>query len=155
MSAVCVDLTRRGRGFTLTTARAGHPAPLVLRDSGAVLSMDVPGGPLGSWPDPEPAELGLELRSGDGLLLCAGGSTRGALAGDPRFAAVLAGCAGWSPDAVLDHVGLTLAEHGRPVGDGTSFLALRVRGGRRRGPAPAWTVGLIDGADIDGVDKDA
>ncbi len=140
MSAVCVDLTRRGRGFTLTTARAGHPAPLVLRDSGAVLSMDVPGGPLGSWPDPEPAELGLELRSGDGLLLCAGGSTRGALAGDPRFAAVLAGCAGWSPNAVLDDVGPTLAEHGRPVGDGTSFLALRVRGRRRRGPVPAWPV---------------
>jgi Stage II sporulation protein E (SpoIIE) len=147
MSAVCVDLTRHGRGFTLTAGRAGHPAPLVLRDSGAVLSMDVPGGPLGAWPDPEPAELGLELRSGDGLLLCAGGSGQGALAGDPRFAAVLAGCAGWAPDAVLDHVGMTLAEHGRPVGDGTSFLALRVRGGRRRGPAPLWTAGMVDGVD--------
>jgi hypothetical protein len=100
-----------------------------------VLSVDVPGGPLGSWPEPEPAELGVELRSGDGLLLCAGGVSRGALVGDPRFAAVLAGCAGWSPAAVLDHVGLTLAERGRPAGDGTSFLALRVRGGRRRGPA--------------------
>jgi Stage II sporulation protein E (SpoIIE) len=140
MSAVCVDLTRRGRGFTLTAARAGHPAPLVLRETGAVLSMDVPGGPLGVWPDPEPAELGLELRSGDGLLLCAGGSNRGALVGDPRFAAVLSGCAGWAPDAVLDHVGLVLAEHGRPVGDGTSFLALRVRGGRPRGPLPPWSM---------------
>lgn len=137
MSAVCVDLTRHGRGFSLTAARAGHPAPLVLRDSGAVLSVDVPGGPLGSWPDPDPAELGLELRSGDGLLLCAGGSGRGALAGDPRFAAVLAGCAGWAPDAVLDHVGMALAEHGGSAGDGASLLALRVRGGRRRGPVPA------------------
>jgi hypothetical protein len=146
MSAVCVDLTRRSRGFTLTAARAGHPAPLVLRDTGAVLSMDVPGGPLGSWPDPEPAELGLELQSGDGLLLCAGGSSRGALAGDPRFAAVLAGCAGWSPDAVLDHVGLALAEHGRPGGDGTSFLALRVRGGRPRGSVPAWADGVDKGS---------
>lgn len=51
MSAVCVDLTRRGRGFTLTVARAGHPAPLVLRQTGAVLRVDVPGGPLGRWPD--------------------------------------------------------------------------------------------------------
>ncbi|HST64195.1 MAG TPA: PP2C family protein-serine/threonine phosphatase [Mycobacteriales bacterium] len=151
MSAACVDLTRRGRGFTLTVARAGHPAPLVLRGTGTVLSMDPPGGPLGSWPDLQPAELGLELRSGDGLLLCAGGSGRGALAGDPRFAAVLAGCAGWSPDAVLDHVGLALAEHGRPVGDGTSFLALRVRGGPR-GTAPGLGDATVVGR---GVDKGA
>jgi Stage II sporulation protein E (SpoIIE) len=147
MSAVCVDLTRRGRGFTLTAAKAGHPAPLVLRGTGAVVTVDVPGGPLGGWPDLEPAELGLELQSGDGLLLCAGGANRGgALVGDPRFAAVLAGCAGRSPEAVLDHVGLALAEQGRPVGDGTSFLALRVRGGRRRSPVPAW---------LDGVEKRA
>lgn len=147
MSAVCVDLTRHGRGFSLTAARAGHPAPLVLRDSGAVLSVDVPGGPLGSWPDPDPAELGLELRSGDGLLLCAGGSGRSALAGDPRFAAMLAGCAGWAPDAVLDHVGLALAGHGRQVGDGASFLALRVRGGQRRGPVPILSLETGDGVD--------
>jgi hypothetical protein len=139
MGAVCVDLTRHGRGFSLTAARAGHPPPLVLRDSGAVLSVDVPGGPLGSWPRPDPAELGLELRCGDGLLLCAGGSG-GALAGDPRFAAMLGSCAGWAPDAVLDHIGMALAEHGRPIGDGASLLALRVRGGRRRGPGPAWSL---------------
>ena len=144
MSAVCVDLTRNGRGFSLTAARAGHPAPLVVRDSGAVLSVDVPGGPLGAWPDPVPAEIGLELRSGDGLLLCAGGSGRDALAGDPRFAAVLGGCAGWAPDAVLDHVGMALAEHGRPAGDGASLLALRVRGGRRRGPVPPWSMGAAE-----------
>jgi hypothetical protein len=132
MSAVCVDLARRGRGFTLTAARAGHPPPLVLRGAtGAVLAVDVPGGPLGAWPDPEPAELGLELRPGDTLLLCAGGAGRGDLVGDPRFTAVLAGCAGRSPVAVLEHVGLALAEQGRHAGDGASFLALRVRGGGR------------------------
>jgi hypothetical protein len=133
MSAVCVDLTRRGRGFTLTAARAGHPPPLVLRGATrAVLSVDVPGGPLGAWPDPEPAELGLELQPGDALLLCAGRAGRGGLVGDPRFAAVLAGCAGRSPSAVLEHVGPALAERGQPVRDGTSLLVLRVRGGRTR-----------------------
>lgn len=138
MSAVCVDLTRRGRGFTLTAGRAGHPAPLVLRQTGAVLSVDVPGGPLGAWPDPAPAELGLELQPGDALLLCAGGSDRGGLVGDPRFTAVLAGCAGWPPDVLLDHVGLALAEFGGPAAAGASFLALRVRGGRSRTPAGHW-----------------
>jgi hypothetical protein len=131
MSAVCVDLTRRGRGLTLTAARAGHPAPIVLRAAtGAVLSIDVPGGPLGAWPDPEPAELGLELQPGDGLLVCTGGTTRGGLTGDPRFAAVLAGCAGRPPAAVLTHVGLALADVRVPAARGASFLALRVRGGR-------------------------
>lgn len=134
MSAVCVDLTRRGRGFTLTVARAGHPAPLVLRQTGAVLSVNAPGGPLGRWPDPEPAELGLELRPGDALLLTAGAG-RATVDGDPRFAAALTGCAGWAPDIVLEHVGLALAEHPERVGDGTSLLAMRVRGGRSRAPS--------------------
>jgi hypothetical protein len=31
---------------------------------------------------------------------------------------------------VLEHLGLTLAGPGRPAPDGTSLLALRVRGGR-------------------------
>lgn len=140
MTAVCVDLARRGRGFTLTAGRAGHPAPLVLRQTGAVLSVDVPGGPLGAWPDPEPAELGLELQPGDALLLCAGGSDRGGLVGDPRFTAVLAGCAGWAPEILLDHVGLALSEHSRATAAGASFLALRVRGGRSRSPAGSWHV---------------
>jgi serine phosphatase RsbU (regulator of sigma subunit) len=131
MSAVCIDLARRGRGFTLTAARAGHPPPVVLRgSSGAVLSIDVPGGPLGAWPDPDPAELGLELHPGDALLLSAGGHARAGLVGDPRVAAVLAGCAGRPPAAVLEHLGLALAGPGRPAPDGTSLLALRVRGGR-------------------------
>jgi serine phosphatase RsbU (regulator of sigma subunit) len=141
MSAVCVDLTRRGRGFTLTAARAGHPPPLVLRGATrAVLSVDVPGGPLGAWPDPEPAELGLELQPGDALLLRAGGAGRGGVVGDPRFAAVLARCAGRSPSAVLEHLSLALAERGQPVRDGTSLLVLRVRGGRTR----ASGAGLAD-----------
>jgi hypothetical protein len=140
MSAACVDLSRRGRGFTLTAARAGHPPPVVLRASGAVLSLDVPGGPLGEWPDPEPVELGLELQPGDGLLLCAGGRARGGLIGDPRFGALLAGCAGWSAEAVLDRVGVALSEPGVPAADGASFLALRVRGGRTRTPTGAWPV---------------
>lgn len=141
MSAVCVDLSRRGRGFTLTAARAGHPPPLVLRGTGVVLSVDVPGGPLGDWPDPDPAELGLELQPGDGVLLSAGGPTRGAVVGDPRFAALLAGCAGWSAGAVLDHVGLAVTQYGAPAADGASFLVLRVRGGRTRGPSAGWTAG--------------
>jgi serine phosphatase RsbU (regulator of sigma subunit) len=144
MSAVCVDLTRRGRGFTVTVARAGHPPPLVLRGATrAVLSVDVPGGPLGAWPDPEPAELGLELQPGDALLLCAGGAGRGGLLGDPRLAAVLAGCAGRSPRSVLDHVSMALAGRGRPVGDGTSLLVLRVRGGRVR-PSGAGVADRVD-----------
>jgi hypothetical protein len=97
-----------------------------------VLSVDVPGGPLGAWPDPEPAELGLELQPGDALLLCGGGAGRGGLAGDPRCAAALAGCAGRSPGAVLEHVGVALAEPGRPARDSISLLVLRVRGGRHR-----------------------
>ena len=134
MSAVCVDVTRRGPGFTLTVARAGHPAPLVLRHTGAVLSVDVPGGPLGRRPDPRPAELGLELRPGDALLLTAGAG-RALVDGDPRFAAALTGCAGWAPHIVLEHVGLALAEHPGKVWDGTSLLAMRVHGGGPRAPA--------------------
>jgi hypothetical protein len=45
-----------------------------------VVSVDVPGGPLGTWPDPEPAELGPESQPGDALPLCAGGAGRGGLA---------------------------------------------------------------------------
>jgi Stage II sporulation protein E (SpoIIE) len=129
VTAVCVDLSRRGRGFTLTAARAGHPPPLVLRAAtGVVLSVDVPGGPLGAWPDPAPVERGLELHPGDSVVLCAGGAGR---SGDPRLPAVLAGCAGRSAADMLDHLGLALA--GPSPG---SLLALRVRGGRPRDLAP-------------------
>jgi hypothetical protein len=78
----------------------------------------------------------LELHPGDSLLLCAGGTSRGGLVGYPRFAAVPAGGAGSSAEDVLERVGATLADRGTATADGTSFLALRVRGGRGRPPEP-------------------
>jgi len=136
VGAVCADLARRGHGFTLTAARAGHPAPLVLRSTGVVLSLDAPDAPWGGRR--EPAELGLELQPGDALLLCAGGTGQAGSACEHRLGAVLAGCAGWAPVALLEHVMLALAERRDRAWDGASFLALRVSGGRTRTPARSW-----------------
>ena len=130
VSAVCVDLRRRDSGFAVTCARIGHAPALVLRDSGAVLPLDVPGGG-----DDEPVELGLELGPGDGVLLCAAGPSQGGPTGDPRLTAVLAGCAGRSAEALLDRIDVAVADGDGPPTDGATFLALRVRGGRTRSPA--------------------
>ena len=138
LGAVCVDLVRQREAFLLVAARVAHRPPLVMRATGAVLAVRVPGGGSGRAAWPEPAELAVELQPGDTVLLCTGGATPGEPVGDPRFSALLAGCAARPPQAVLDHLGRALADRWAPAAPGASFLALRVRGGRVRAAAPAW-----------------
>ncbi len=141
IGAVCVDLVRRDGAFVLVVARMAHRPPLVMRSTGAVLAVRVPAGPPGRAGWPEPAELAVDLQPGDTVLLCTGGAGPGEPIGDPRFAALLAGCASRPPQAVLDHLGRALADRWAPPAPGASFLAVRVRGGRVRAAAPAWELG--------------
>jgi hypothetical protein len=141
IGAVCVDLVRRDGTFVLVVARMAHRPPLVMRSTGAVLAVRVPAGPPGRAGWPEPAELAVDLQPGDTVLLCTGGAGPGEPIGDPRFAALLAGCASRPPQAVLDHLGQALADRWAPPAPGASFLAVRVGGGRVRAAAPAWQLG--------------
>ena len=92
-------LARRGSGSLLVRlASGGHPAPLVLRASGTVDVISVPGMLVGIMPRPDFGAVTLELSPRDSLVLYTDGITeaRGpadALFGTDRLRSTLASCA--------------------------------------------------------------
>jgi sigma-B regulation protein RsbU (phosphoserine phosphatase) len=69
-------LTSDGDGFTVTLARGGHPAPLLMRADGTADYLPMPLGPLiGVWADVVFASTTFRLHPGDTLLLFTDGLT--------------------------------------------------------------------------------
>lgn len=107
-------LARRGSGSLLVRlASGGHPAPLVLRSSGTVDLISVPGMLVGIMPRPEFGSITLELAPRDALLLYTDGITeaRGpadALFGTDRLRSTLASCATLPVEQVVSRLDDTI-----------------------------------------------
>jgi len=101
---------------TLTYARAGHPAPILIRSGGQIETLEVSGGLLGVFPDAEFTSHTCQLDPGDRLILHTDGVDQVfAFADDtpPTSAAFLERLQAWSsfsrPELLLEMAGLTNA----------------------------------------------
>ena len=114
--------------LTLTFARAGHPAPILLRD-GKVESLDAPGGLLGVFPEEQFEARRRQLRAGDRVLFYSDGA-EDALCWTPQggrkdLHAVLSAWADTSSERILarigEHVDATRRAYG-PRDDATAVV---------------------------------
>jgi phosphoserine phosphatase RsbU/P len=127
-------------GCRVTLAAGGHPAPMVLRGSGHVEEVGVPGTVVGILPDARFGRTTITLAPGEICLLYSDGVTeagrriaeRQEQFGPARLAACLCGCAGMTAQAVATRVEHAVtAWLGRSDGDDLAVLAVRAveRGG--------------------------
>lgn len=121
-------------GLQLTLATGGHPSPMVLRTSGQVEEVAVPGTVVGILPDARFGRTTTVLRPGETILLYSDGVTEaGRLGADGqeqfgpvRLAACLRDCVGMTAQAVATRVERTVGRWlGRNDGDDLAVLALR------------------------------
>ncbi len=124
VTALFARVSPRPDGTGMVFAAAGHPGPLVLRASGEVESVGVPGTLLGIFDEIEVTETGLELAAGDLAVFFTDGLTD---SGTKRIeheglVAILRGCTGLSPQAVVNRL-LTAVESAQR--DDIAILAVR------------------------------
>jgi serine phosphatase RsbU (regulator of sigma subunit) len=105
-------------------AAAGHPGPIVLRASGEVETVGVPGTLLGIFDDIDVTETSVELAAGDLAIFFTDGLTD---SGTKRLeheglVAILRECTGLSPQAVVDRL-LTAVESAQR--DDIAIVAIR------------------------------
>ncbi|MGH3902087.1 MAG: PP2C family protein-serine/threonine phosphatase [Pseudonocardiaceae bacterium] len=121
-------------GLTLTLAGGGHPAPMVLRGSGHVEEVGVPGTVVGILPDGRFGRTSITLEPGDTCLLYSDGVTEAGRRtgenqeqfGPARLAGCLRGCTGMTAQAVATRVKDTVTDWlGRNDGDDLAVLAVR------------------------------
>jgi phosphoserine phosphatase RsbU/P len=121
-------------GLQLTLATGGHPPPMVLRSTGQVEEVTVPGTVVGILPDARFGRTTTTLRSGDTVLLYSDGVTEAGRPspdgqeqfGPARLAACLSDCVGMTAQAVATRVERTVGRWlGRNDGDDLAVLALR------------------------------
>lgn len=121
-------------GCQLTLATGGHPAPMVLRGSGHVEEVGVPGTVVGILPDARFGRSTITLAPGEICLFYSDGVTeagrriaeRQEQFGPARLAACLGGCAGMTAQAVATRVERAVtAWLGRSDGDDLAVLAIR------------------------------
>jgi serine phosphatase RsbU (regulator of sigma subunit) len=126
-----------GRHSRLTLATGGHPAPMVLRASGHVEEVGVPGTVVGILPDARFGRTTITLAPGETCLLYSDGVTEADRRigdsqeqfGPARLAACLRDCVGMTAQAVATRVERTItAWLGRNDGDDLAVLAVRVVG---------------------------
>jgi phosphoserine phosphatase RsbU/P len=121
-------------GCRLTLATGGHPAPMVLRGSGQVEEVGMPGTVVGILPDARFGRATITLAPGEMCLLYSDGVTeagrriaeRQEQFGPARLAACLCGCAGMTAQAVATRVERAVtAWVGRSDGDDLAVLVVR------------------------------
>jgi PAS domain S-box-containing protein len=128
----CVRLDLEADGLTATVASGGHPCPRVLRATGLVEELGVPGTLLGAVAAVELADRSTRLLRGDALILYTDGLTE---AGAPARV--------WSPtqldlaiaaarhrpaQEIVDQLArAAVGDTGAPLRDDIALLALRVR----------------------------
>ena len=126
-----------GQGYQLILATGGHPPPMVLRRSGRVEEVTVPGTVVGILPDARFGRTSIALEPGETLLLYSDGVTEAGRPtgegqeqeqfGPARLAECLRGCTGMSAQAVATRVEHTISGWlGRDDGDDLAVLAVRV-----------------------------
>ena len=111
VTALFARVYPRSDGTDLVLATAGHPGPLVLRASGEVETVGVPGTLLGIFEDIDVTETRVELAAGDLAVFFTDGLTD---SGTKRIeheglVEILRECVGLSPSAVVDRL-LTAVE---------------------------------------------
>lgn len=120
-------------GATLTFARAGHPAPLLLRKDGAVEPLGRAGRAIGVFEDPELAEQKVRLEPGDAVVLYTDGVIEardpdGSLFGERRLADLLGSLAGRDAENLARSLKGAVLDFGAgEVQDDVAILVLRVR----------------------------
>ncbi|HET7534782.1 MAG TPA: GAF domain-containing SpoIIE family protein phosphatase [Nocardioidaceae bacterium] len=124
VTALFARITARPDGAEVVLATAGHPGPLILRASGEVESVGVPGTLLGVFDDIEVTETSVELAADDLVVFFTDGLTD---SGSKRLeqeglVAILRGCTGLSPQAVVDRL-LTAVESAQR--DDIAIVAIR------------------------------
>jgi phosphoserine phosphatase RsbU/P len=121
-------------GLRLTLAAGGHPAPMVVRDSGHVEEVGVPGTVVGILPDARFGRTSITLEPGDTCLLYSDGVTEASRRvgereeqfGSTRLAACLRGCAGMTAQAMATRVKDAITDWlGSNDGDDLAVLAIR------------------------------
>ncbi len=121
-------------GYQLTLATGGHPPPMVLRRSGQVEEVAVPGTVVGILPDARFGRTSITLEPGETFLLYSDGVTEAGRPsgegqeqfGPARLAACLGACPGMSAQAVATRVEDTISGWlGRDDGDDLAVLAVR------------------------------
>ncbi|ABG05829.1 putative PAS/PAC sensor protein [Rubrobacter xylanophilus DSM 9941] len=116
-TVACAGLSRNGAGLELSVARAGHPAPLLLRRDGRVETLEVPGRALGVFADPRLAERPAHLEPGDAAVFYTDGVTEvrspgGSLFGEERLRRLLGSCAGLGAGRIAARVREEALKHG-------------------------------------------
>ena len=124
-------MTPDADGVAVTLVNGGHPPALVLRDD-RVEWIDLPGTLVGVFGDVVLPEIDLRLDPGDTLVLYTDGVTeaRGPAGffGPERLAAVVAGLAGRSADALADGVLAAISDFQRGrLRDDVALLVVRAR----------------------------
>ena len=117
--------------MTVELASGGHPPPLVLREGGAVESIELPGSLVGLFSEAEHRDMRIDLADGDLMLFYTDGVTEarrnGELYGEERLAGLLGGCRGMQPDEVADRVESAVEEYTEgPLMDDLAIVAVRV-----------------------------
>ncbi|MGV3720337.1 MAG: SpoIIE family protein phosphatase, partial [Actinomycetota bacterium] len=118
-------------GRKLTFACGGHLPPLLLRPTGVVEDLGLPGMLLGFFPDPRFPDCETRLLPGDLVLFYTDGVTEARrqreLYGEERLAALLASCRGLAPRQVVERIEQAALDFqdGRAQDD-IAILALRI-----------------------------
>jgi PAS domain S-box-containing protein len=129
-TAICAHIAAQDGRIRIRLARAGHPAPYLVRAGAGAQAVGRPGTLLGAFE--EVAWIGddLELLPGDTLVLYTDGvtdTTAGAERfGQDRVAEVLNGCAGLDPEEVARRIDAALIAFEKgPQRDDLAILVLR------------------------------
>jgi PAS domain S-box-containing protein len=118
---VCARLDLDRHGVTATVAIGGHPCPRVLRDTGLVEELGVPGTVLGVVPEINVEDRPTRLARGDALVLYTDGLTE---AGAPRSV--------WSPKQLDAAVGAARHQPAQGIVDHLMRAAVDEAGGALR-----------------------
>jgi PAS domain S-box-containing protein len=126
----CVRFDLDGNGVTATVSCGGHPTPRILRGTGSVEEVGVPGTLLGALPEIRLEERSVRLAGGDALVLYTDGLTE---AGSPRrvwtpaqLDAAVAARRGGSAQEIVERLAQE-ALQGEPPRDDLALLAMKVR----------------------------
>ncbi|RNL73705.1 PP2C family protein-serine/threonine phosphatase [Streptomyces sp. I6] len=119
---VLASVRRTGCATHLRLTSAGHPRPLIVRQTGRVEEADTSGTLVGALPEVNARTAEVELRPGetcllytDGITEARGGPLGDVMFGEDRLRAALAECAGMPAEAVVERLQMLASEW---VGDG-------------------------------------
>ncbi|MER5258139.1 MULTISPECIES: SpoIIE family protein phosphatase [unclassified Streptomyces] len=108
---VLASAMREGNEVSLRLTSAGHPAPLIIRSSGAVEEAETRGTLVGAIPEARAHTAAVTLAPGescvlytDGITEAKGGPMGGAEFGEQRLQRVLTECAGMPSESIVERV---------------------------------------------------